>query len=112
MYFFYPDKDESTYLALNNAISQQDVFNFIDGKKFYCRVTDMTAKFTVANDVAESMYDLLETGFCKIGTKFRKIYRVVPPVRIDDGENNKYVFVCKLEFLPEKERHGNIRPDN
>ena len=89
MFFFYPSEENATLLALDNYITKDNLNDLIRSERLTCTVGGMKAIFTVDSSSAEYVYKLLLTGFCKLGFPDRPVYKIVPPVIVEDTAYHK-----------------------
>ena len=87
MFFKLPTDETQSYLELAGlALSKEEVQNLVSNQGLCSFVKDMKVSFLVRAQHADKLYMALRTGECKMGLKGIEIYRIVPPIQVDDVE--------------------------
>lgn len=101
MFFKLPNEETQSYLELQGiAIAKQEIIDWVGKGMLNSFVKDMKVTFLIRSAIADKMYIALRTGECELGLKDIQIYRIVPPIQVDDVEGKTQIsFTANIEYI-------------
>lgn len=107
MYLRLPQGQTQSYLELAGyALTKDEVQTMAMDGTLQSFVKDMQVSFYVRIEQSDKLYMTLRSGECVLGLQNIKIYRIVPPVQVNDVEGKTQVmFTAKLKYLEEENKN-------
>jgi hypothetical protein len=90
-----------TYLTLEDKIPTRDMLTEWSSKKYVDGfVENMKLSVVVKYEVSDKMFHLLTSGKVELGLPHTPVYRIIPPIRVDDMPGKtQYNFIVDLELI-------------
>lgn len=106
MYFKLPTSEAQNYLDLAGmALANEELQEMVKYKFLQSFVKDMKLSMIVKIEHADKLYLALNTGECRMGLKGIEIYRIVPPIQVDDVEGKTQINLsADLVFVEPEEK--------